>query len=238
MHRNIAVSALALALGVPAAAQAHVSIHPNVIPRGASATLTLRVPNESDTASTTRIAVELPAGFTDVLADPPLGWSFTKKTERLSKPVKTDQGTIDTQVREVDFIGGRIAAGRFAQFPIAVTIPDAAPSVLTFKTVQSYSNGTVSRWIGPPSADEPAPTIDVVAANGTLLDVGGGEAGPAPGAGTQGAGAAPASAAGSSSSGSGGGGDALAIVALIVGALGLVAGAAGLAAARRAGAAR
>jgi uncharacterized protein len=98
--------------------------------------------------------------------------------------------------------------------------------------VQTYSDGKVVRWIGPPNADEPAPTIDVTAKGGVLQDVAGGEAGP---------GALPATAVAKSATPAAtrtivekqSSNKTLAIAALIVGLLGLAAGAAGLVVARR-----
>ena len=176
-HRLTALAAAAAALALPAAADAHVSIHPNVIPQGAFTKLSLRVPNETDNATTTRVAVQMPAGFLDVSASPPPGWRLTTKTRKLAKPVKTEEGTATTEVAELDFTG-KLPPGQFVDLPIAVAIPGKAGDVLTFKTVQTYSNGHVARWIGPPSADQPAPTIDVSAKGGVIEDVAGGEAGP------------------------------------------------------------
>jgi uncharacterized protein YcnI len=172
-----AVSVLGLLLA-PVAAQAHVSLHPNVVPSGAFATLNLRVPNEMGDANTTKIDVQMPRGFDDVTAAPPPGWTFSLKTKKMAKPVQTDDGPIDTEVSEITFSGGKLPPEQFAQFPISVVIPGKAGDVLTFKTVQTYSNGKVARWIGPPSSDSPAPTIDVSAKGGVLQDVAGGEAGP------------------------------------------------------------
>ena len=101
--------------------------------------------------------------------------------------------------------------------------------MLTFPTVQTYSDGTVDRWIGPPTADKPAPTVDITAPGAATLDVTGGDAGPPA--------KLPADLAGS-----GGGStkvvepkqsNGLAIAALVVGALGLLAGGAALMTRRR-----
>jgi uncharacterized protein YcnI len=175
MNRRAALAATAGALAFPAAAQAHVSLHPNVLPSGANATLVLRVPNEEDKASTTSVRIQVPPGFLDVSADPPPGWKFSTKTR---KPVKTDEGTLTTEVSEADFTGGSIPPGDFAQFPMSVVIPGHAGQQLTFKTLQGYSNGKVVRWIGAPDTDSPAPWIDVSAKGGDLRDVAGSEAGP------------------------------------------------------------
>jgi uncharacterized protein YcnI len=166
------------ALLAPAAADAHVSLHPNITPAGAFATLTLRVPNEMDNANTTAVRIQMPDGFLDVSAAPPPGWSFSTKTKKLAKPVNTDDGPIDTEVTEVDFTGGKLPPGQFAQFPMSVVIPGKPGDVLAFKTLQEYSNGKTARWIGTPDSDSPAPTIDVSAKNGPLIDFAGGEAGP------------------------------------------------------------
>jgi uncharacterized protein YcnI len=171
------LSALGLLLA-PVAAQAHVSVHPNVVPTGAFTTLDLHVPSEMDDADTTKIQVQMPPGFNDVSADPPPGWSFSLKTRKLARPVQTDDGPIDSEVSEITFAGGRLPPEQFALFPISVVIPGRAGTVLTFKTVQTYSNGKIVRWIGPPSSDNPAPTIDVSAKGGVIEDVAGGEAGP------------------------------------------------------------
>jgi uncharacterized protein YcnI len=194
-RRKIAVvgaaAALTGALALPGVAGAHVSLHPNVVPAGAFATLVLRVPSEVDGTTTAKVQVRMPADLLDVSAAPPPGWRFSEKTEKLARPVRTDDGTIDSRVTEITFSGGKVPAGQFVDLPISIVIPGKAGDVLTFKTVQTYANGQVARWIGPPDDESPAPTIDVTAKGGVLEDVAGGEAGPPAGAGTSsGAGAA------------------------------------------------
>jgi len=231
-----AALAAALLAAAPALAQAHVSLHPNVIPSGAFATLVVRVPNESDRARTVLVRMQLPDGFTSVAADPPPGWSVAYKTQKLAKPIQGDDGPITSEVREIDWRAGGGAGtppGQFLQLPLSVVIPGKAGSAIAFPTVQSYSDGKLDRWIGPPSADMPAPTIDVSKAGGPLLDVAGGEAGPPASAAALTLGAAPAATAPAAAS-SGGPSKGLAITALIVGILGLVAGLGGLLTARRA----
>jgi len=230
-----ALAAIALTLA-PALAQAHVSLHPNVIPSGAYATLVVRVPNESDSARTVLVRMQVPDGFTSVAADPPPGWSVAYKTQQLARAIQGDDGPITSEVREIDWTaapGKGTPPGQFLELPIAVAIPGRAGSTIAFPTVQTYSDGKIARWIGPPSADMPAPTIDVSAAGGPLLDVAGGEAGPP-------ASAADLTLAGAASrappptASSGGASKALAITALVIGILGLLAGLGGLLAARAA----
>jgi uncharacterized protein YcnI len=235
MQRRIVLAATATFIAmVPAVAQAHVSLHPNAIPAGSFVTTNIRVPNEEAHASTTSVQVKLPAGVLSALGAPPAGWTFTAKTRKLAKPIKTDDGTVTTETTEVDFSGGKILPDAFESFPLTLSIPDSAKDgdVLAFPTVQHYSNGKVARWIGATEADMPAPTVDVTPAGGALLDVTGGDAGPpatlpANLAGASEAAAPPAATVVKKQS------SGLAIVALIVGALGLVLGAAALATRRR-----
>ena len=201
-------------LALPAAAGAHISLHPNEIPAGAFATVDVRVPGEQPGAYAYKVAMQLPPGFTDVdVANIP-GWSAKATITNLRKPLATPEGPVDQVVSQITWTGdrsrlGRLENGYFAQFPIELTIPaNLAGRTLTFKTVEFYSNGRNAYWIGPPSATSPAPTIDITKAGGVLQDVAGSEAGPAPG--TQ------AAAAGSSGS------NTLAIVALVLAALALV----------------
>jgi uncharacterized protein YcnI len=236
---TIPLIAVLAAAAPPAAASAHVSLHPNEVPTGAYATLDLRVPNESDKANTVKIAVQLPSGFTDVSPEFMPGWTPKIRTVKLAKPVQSDDGPITEGVREIVWEGkgadGKIPPGQFLNFPISTEIPGKAGSTITFKVLQYYDDGEVARWIGPLSSDEPAPDIDVTAAGGPLLDVAGSEA-DAPKNAVDGKGEASeggpiggeSSAGGSSESSSGGSSDkGLAIAALIVAVISLlVAGAA------------
>ena len=231
--RRIAIAlAAALALLAPAAAQAHVSVHPNEVPTGSFATLDIRVPNEMESASTIKLAVQVPPGFLDISTEYMPGWTAKVLTSKLAKPVQTDDGEVTEQVREIVWTGdggqGTIPPGQFVNFPISTEIPGKQGEELTFKVLQYYDNGEVVRWIGGPSSEEPAPRIDVTAPGGVLQDVAGSEtAPPSPGA----TAAQGGEATGSSSSG--GASKGLGIAALIFGALGLLAGGAALLRSRR-----
>lgn len=226
--RRIAIGVTAaLALLAPATAQAHISLHPNEVPVGSFATLDIRVPNETDNANTNKIAVQFPPGFLDVSTEYMPGWSAEVKTTKLAKPVQTDDGEVTEQVSEIIWSGsgsqGRIPPEQFLNFPISTEIPGKAGEELTFKVLQYYDNGEVKRWIGPPDSEEPAPQIDVTAEGGVLQDVAGSETAPPSPAGET-AEASESSGSNSSDSASKG----LGIAALVIGALGLIAGGAAL----------
>jgi uncharacterized protein YcnI len=231
MRRTALAVTAALALVAPAAAQAHVSIHPNEVPVGSFATIALRVPNEMEDANTTKVSVQFPPGFLDASPEYMPGWSVEVKRTKLAKPVQTDDGAVTEQVKEITWTGdgkqGLIPPGQFLSFPISTEIPGKAGEELSFKTLQEYDNGKVARWIGPPSSDEPAPQIDVTAEGGPLQDVAGSETAPPAPAFEQPVGEA-------TSSGSGGGASkGLGIAALLLGALGLIAAGAALVRSRR-----
>jgi uncharacterized protein len=232
--RRIAIGVTAaLVLLVPTAAQAHVSIHPNEVPTGSFATLGIRVPNEMEKANTVKLAVQIPPGFLDISTEYMPGWTSKVLTSKLAKPVQADDGEVTEQVREIVWTGdgkqGLIPPGQFLDFPISTEIPGKAGEELTFKVLQYYDNGEVIRWIGGPNSEEPAPKIDVTAAGGVLQDVAGSEtAPPSPSAASSEGGETTSSSSTSDSASKG-----LGIAALILGALGLIAGGAALIRSRR-----
>jgi periplasmic copper chaperone A len=214
MHRKTAAAVAASALAAPAAAQAHVTLQPNSAAAGAFTVENVRVPNERDTASTVKIDLQLPHGFVFASYEPKIGWTVKVTREKLAKPIQTDDGPIDEEVRRITFTGhgryGKIGPGQFMDFPLSVQIPGKPGDKLTFKAIQTYSNGEVVRWIGSPDSESPAPVVTVVKASNA--------AGPSA--------ATPAAPTSPSAPGDDGGGasKALGLSALIVGALGLVAG--------------
>jgi uncharacterized protein YcnI len=225
------------ALIVPAAAQAHISLHPNTIPAGAFATLDVRVPGEQEGAYVKKVDVLFPQGFTGVDYENVPGWSTNVIEQKLATPIKEDGETIDTEVSQIVWTWtgplGKVNNGQFINFPLSLAIPgNASGKPLEFRTVQTYSNGQVVHWISPSlEAEHPSPRINVTAKGGVIEDVAGDEAGPQ--AGQTGSAATPASTPAAVKSTSSGASKGLGIVALILGALGLIAGLAALASTRR-----
>ncbi len=249
-HKKLAAlgAALIALLALPAFAAAHVSVHPNTVPAGAFATLNVRVPGEEENAFAWKVAMKMPPGFISADIENVPGWSVETKTKKLAKPIETDDGPIDEEVSEIVWTGdkkeGKLEDGTFAQFPLSVAIPESYEGKsLAFKTLEYYSNGKVARWIGSPEAEEPAPTINVTAKGGLIEEVAGGEAGPAAsevpsgeasaGSGESGEAQMKMSGEESSSDSGGGSDDTLAMIALIVGILGLLVGGGALVVARR-----
>ncbi|MDT7839794.1 YcnI family protein [Streptomyces justiciae] len=172
--RRVGTVTTLAAAGVLAAAgiaSAHVTVHPESYAKGATdGILTFRVPNEEDTASTTKVRVFLPTDHPvlGVLTDPHDGWTAKVTTTKLKKPVKTDDGSITDAVSEITWTGGRITAGQYEDFDVAFgQLPDNTGQ-LTFKTLQTYSDGKTVRWIeeakqGDEEPENPAPVVRLTA---------------------------------------------------------------------------
>ena len=226
MIKHALLATAALALVVPATAQAHVTLQPETGVAGAYTRLDVRVPNERDDASTTKVEVQFPDGFAAASYEPVPGWDVKVAKKQLDQPIQTDDGEITEGIDTITWTAksddDAIPPGAFEDFGLSVQIPGKAGDKLTFKALQTYTGGEVVRWIGAEDSDNPAPVVSV-------NDGAAAAATPAP---TQAAATATPAAAESSDDG----GNGLAIVALIVGALGLVLGGAGLLAARRANA--
>jgi uncharacterized protein YcnI len=209
----------ASALIAPAAAEAHISLHPNTVPAGAFATLQVRVPGEQEGAHVTKVDLLFPAGFTSVAYENVPGWSARVLNQKVSPPIQTDEGPVNEEISQIiwSWTGplGMVNNNQFIQFPLSVAIPsNTAGQALQFKTIQSYSNGQLVHWIDPSlSAEHPAPRINVTAKGGVIEDVAGKEAGPEVGQ------AAPSSESVKPTSGASKG---LALAGLIVGVAGLL----------------
>ncbi|WP_460070734.1 YcnI family copper-binding membrane protein [Streptomyces sp. YKOK-I1] len=173
LRRAAAVAALAVAgvLTAAGAASAHVTVHPETYAKGATdGLLTFRVPNEEDTASTTKVQIFLPTDhpLLGVLVSPRDGWTAKVTNTKLKTPVRTDDGTITEAVSEITWTGGRITAGQYEDFDVAFgQLPDDTDQ-LAFKALQTYSDGKVTRWIeeaasGDDEPENPAPVVTLTA---------------------------------------------------------------------------
>jgi len=222
MRRTLLIALLTF-LAISGSASAHVTLSPQEAPAGGLAVLTVRVPNESSTASTRRVAMKLPPGIISATYDPRPGWSVKVRKVKLSKPIQTPDGPIDEAVGQVTWTArsksAQVAPGQFADFRLGISVPDLPGKTLAFKTLQEYSDGSVVRWIGPVGSEEPAPILKVVAGDATASSAHGA--------------AADASAATSGDEGSESGGSATATIALAVAAVAALLALAALVVARR-----
>ncbi|MFG2955014.1 DUF1775 domain-containing protein [Streptomyces sp. NPDC048291] len=148
-----------LALAAPAAAHAEVEAD---TPQALAQNVTLGFVSEaeSDTAGFTQLRIVLPEGIApgDVtLGEAPEGWKLKATGDGYS------------------VAGPALKAGVDAEHTIKVRqLPDAKEIV--FKTVETYSDGKVSRWIELPSGgaepEQPAPVLKLKAAAAGAKPVG------------------------------------------------------------------
>lgn len=224
----------AAAVFVVAPASAHVSVGADNAHRGSPDTvLTFRVPNERDNATTVKVGIKFPTKtpLASVKPAPKPGWVLTVTKVKFTPPITTDDGTLTEGVREVVYTASSPSAGipvdSFESFEVLVGPLPQAGEVLAFPTVQTYSNGQVSSWIEPVTdpaqePEHPAPTLKLLAAEGT-----------GPSVSAQPAGSADLAAYASKSEVSTG--RTIGIVGVVTGALGLLLGGLALGRARSAG---
>ncbi|WP_392671711.1 YcnI family protein [Streptomyces sp. LN785] len=180
------VSRIALAGGVAAStvlilagtASAHVSVQPQgEAAKGGYATINFKVPNERDDASTTKLEVNFPTDhpLASVMPQAVPGWKIAVTRSKLAKPLTMHGQKIDEAVSKVTWTaeGGKddlgIAPGRFQQFPLSVGQLPEDTDQLVFKAIQTYDNKEVVRWIeeqkdGAAEPETPAPVLKLTAA--------------------------------------------------------------------------
>ena len=165
------VTALTLALAAPASA--HVTVNPNTAVQGGYAKVTFRVPNETDDANTTKVEINLPAGtpFASVSLKPVAGWTMAPVKSKLAQPIEVHGAQITEAVTKITWTassGSEIKPGQFQEFDVSLgPLPESGQMV--FKALQTYSDGTVVRWIDEPTTDgtepeKPAPVLKLAAA--------------------------------------------------------------------------
>lgn len=238
LRRRLSLLALVVAgIGLIAGpAWAHVTVDPGEATQGGFATVTFRVPNERDDAATTSLEVEFPADhpIPNASVQPVPGWTATVETAPAADGDEAGDAAGEAVTR-ITWTGGTIQPGEFQQFPVSMgPLPDDTDE-LVFPSIQTYDSGEVVRWIEEPSEngeepENPAPVLRLVAGDGDGHGAGTeGDESDGSGSGS-GADAAAAEAAGDDGDGDG---TALAIVALVVGGLGLVVGGVAFVQARR-----
>jgi uncharacterized protein YcnI len=171
------------ALVYAASASAHAEVSPPVVAAKDSQVFTLAVPTEKENATTTKVELTPPEGFSIDSFVPSPGWK---------RDVQQTGSGESAVITKVTWDGGNVPTEEDAAFSFLGSTDSS--KTYTFGVRQTYSDGSVVDWNGPESSDTPAPTIEA-----------------------------------KSSLGGGGSSSTLAIVALIVGALGVLLAVAALA---------
>jgi uncharacterized protein YcnI len=183
---TLAVAALgALAAG---SAFAHAHLSPPVALAKSGQIFTLAVPTEKEDASTVKVVLTVPDGFSIDSFVSATGWKRQVQSTGSGEDAVI-QSVTWTAIRGTEPGAYGIPAEEDAFFEFLAEADSA--KTYAFQVEQTYSDGEVVDWSGPESSDTPAPTVEAVSSLG---------------------------------GGGGGGSDTLAIVALVVGAVGLALG--------------
>jgi uncharacterized protein YcnI len=132
------------------------------------------VPNEKDTATTTRLEVRFPTAtpLAFVSVKPVPGWTAQVTRGKLDTPIKVHDGEITEAVTTIVWTaapGAVIKAGEFQEFDVSAgPLPEV--DQLVFKALQGYSDGDTVRWIeepkdGQPEPEHPAPVLKLTQAS-------------------------------------------------------------------------
>ncbi len=139
-----------LLLGSPAYAHTEIEVD-NPQGGATNVTMTVTAEAENDSAGIASVRMVLPAGIAPAqvsLASGPAGWTLTPGSDGFT------------------VAGTPLAVKTDAKFAVKLAHLPPAGGVLVFKSLVTYTNGDVDRWIeepttGNPSPKNPAPTVSV-----------------------------------------------------------------------------
>jgi uncharacterized protein YcnI len=137
------------ALVFTAVASAHANVSPPVAVAGKDQLFTLAVPTEKQDATTTKVELTPPGGFTIDSFAPAPGWT---------REVEMSRSGEDAEIQKVTWSGGEVPHEEAAVFQFFGEADDAKSYALNVR--QTYSDGTIADWSGPASSDEPAPHVE------------------------------------------------------------------------------
>jgi periplasmic copper chaperone A len=223
-------------LALAAAAAAHITTDPAEAPSDGYATVSFQIPHGCEESPTTQFSVQIPPSVAS--ATPAISPNWTIRTKEGKKdPVELHGEKITSGVSEVSYMAKiPLPADRLDFVYLSLKMPAGKPGEsIYFPTVQKCEQGE-TRWIQIPAEGEseddlesPAPAVVLTAADG--------EHGGAVAAGEELVAHMEQASADVDTAGASVDDDSapewVTIVALVLGALGLVAGVAGLTAARR-----
>ncbi|KUN65136.1 hypothetical protein AQJ46_27500 [Streptomyces canus] len=173
----VAATAVSAVIVLSSPAFAHVSVQAEgTAAKGGYAVVDFKVPNERDNASTTKLEVNFPTDhpLASVMPEPMPGWKIEVTKSKLAKPLELHGEQITEAVSKVTWTAATkdsgIQPGYFEKFPVSIgALPENADE-LVFKAIQTYSNKEVVRWIevqedGAEEPETPAPVLALSAAS-------------------------------------------------------------------------
>jgi periplasmic copper chaperone A len=154
------VIVLGAAWQAPGAA-AHVTLQPTAGRPADLQRYRVIVPNERESQATTGVDLRMPAGITFALVESVAGW-------------RTQVVKHGSEIAELRWRHGRVPPGGYAELHFIARNP-VRTGAIAWKALQRYDDGSVVRWIGSPTSDQPAPVtqlsetatpVDVVSTHG------------------------------------------------------------------------
>ncbi len=149
MKKSLYLAVTLAALVLPTAAFAHARVSPPVSLAKQLQLYSLAVPTEKDNATTTKIVLTVPKGFSIDSFVPAAGWHRVLQ--------QTGSGE-DAVIQKVTWTGGDVPTEEDSLFQFLAE--PSSSGTYTFQVKQTYSDGSIVNWAGSESSDAPAPTIE------------------------------------------------------------------------------
>jgi periplasmic copper chaperone A len=142
-------AAMLVALVAASTASAHATLSPSVSLSKRLQLYSLAVPTEKEGATTAKIVLTVPQGFSIDSFAPSPGWH---------RVVQSTGSGEEAVVQQVTWTGGSVPTGEDSLFQFLAQPSDS--KTYTFTVKQTYSDGSVVDWNGSESSESPAPTIE------------------------------------------------------------------------------
>ena len=156
MHRSLTrrtalvfASVFGIALVAASSAFAHARVSPPVAISGKLQLFSLAVPTEKEGATTTKIVLTVPQGFSIDSFVPNPGWTRAV--------AQTGSGE-SAVIQKVTWTGGNVPTGEDSTFWFLGE--PASSGTYTFQVQQTYSDNSIVSWTDAESGADPAPTIE------------------------------------------------------------------------------
>jgi periplasmic copper chaperone A len=153
------MTALLLAIAVPASAHVFITDGSAIVGGGYGTEITIRVPHGCDGAATDSLEVQIPAGVTSVKPKQLAGWTIdVVSTPPVLPSMAPGASLTDEQmdamnapvVTSVKWSGGSLPDNEYADFQLSAIFPET-PGTIAFPAVQMCGDTQVA-WIEIPAA--------------------------------------------------------------------------------------
>jgi len=146
-----AVPATAVLVLLPTVAYAHVTVSPDTTAAESYASLTFRVPTESDDASTEKLVVDLPTDtpFLSVTPRSLPGWDVEIEVEKLDEPFEVEGATVDEAPARITWTaekGNEVPPHEYQEFAVRVGALPEEGTEIVLPAHQTYTDGSVVDW--------------------------------------------------------------------------------------------